>query len=162
MRMSRSLTCIQMRITLFGSAGSGTAKVLVTLGQAFVRGHFRRGMVGGADDEVPSSFAAGMAPSGNSFALTYPGVFGSRVGSGGRASLRAFAGAGLSEGCYAGVWAIAAPKPASGRSRTRRCRGIERAKLLSIDLNPHIFKRTWANPTAPDFALNQLRHERPV
>jgi hypothetical protein len=53
--------------------------------------------------KFPSSFAEGMAPSGNSFALTYPGVFGSRVGSGGRAPLLAFAG----------VWAIAGPKPAS-------------------------------------------------
>jgi hypothetical protein len=34
-----------------------------------------------------------MAPSGNSFALTYPGEFGSRVGFAGRAPLPAFAGA---------------------------------------------------------------------
>src|SRR5260370_39414981 len=62
--------------------------------------------------KFPSSFAVGMAPSGNSFALTYPGVFGSRVGSGGRASLLAFAGACLSGGTCAGVLAIAGTEPA--------------------------------------------------
>src|ERR1700676_1186508 len=62
--------------------------------------------------KFPSSFAEGMAPSGNSFALTYPGVFGSRVGAGGRAPLLAFAGACLSGGRCAGIWAIARPNPA--------------------------------------------------
>src|SRR5713226_623986 len=62
--------------------------------------------------KFPSSFAEGMAPSGNSFALTYPGVFGSRVGSGGRDPLLAFAGACLSGGRCGRVWAIAGPKPA--------------------------------------------------
>jgi hypothetical protein len=54
-----------------------------------------------------------MAPSGNSFALTYPGVFGSRVGAGGRAPLLTFAGACLSVGRCTGVWAIAGPTPAT-------------------------------------------------
>src|ERR1017187_2401949 len=62
--------------------------------------------------KFPSSFAEGMSPSGKSLALTYPGVFGSRVGAGGRAPLAAFAGACLSGGLWAGVWAIAGPKPA--------------------------------------------------
>jgi hypothetical protein len=53
-----------------------------------------------------------MAPSGKSFALTYPGVFGSRVGEFGRAALAACAGTGLSTGVWAEVWAIAAPEPA--------------------------------------------------
>jgi hypothetical protein len=35
-------------------------------------------------------------------------------------------------------------------------------ELLSTDLNLHIFKRTWANPAAPDFAFNQLHHQRAV
>src|SRR3954471_14384556 len=35
--------------------------------------------------KLPSAVAGGRAPSGNSFAATYPGVFGSRVGGTGRA-----------------------------------------------------------------------------
>src|SRR3984885_15590253 len=62
--------------------------------------------------KFPSSFAEGMAPAGNSLAWTYPGVFRSRIGAGGRAGVTAFAGAGLSGGTCAGVWAIAVPKPA--------------------------------------------------
>jgi two-component system, OmpR family, sensor histidine kinase KdpD len=38
----------------------------------------------------------------------------------------------------------------------------EHAELLSTDLNLHIFKRTWANPAAPDFAFNQIHHQRTV
>src|SRR5882724_8138158 len=34
--------------------------------------------------KFPSASAGGTAPSGNSLAVTYPGVFGSRVGGGGR------------------------------------------------------------------------------
>jgi len=122
-----------LTITLFGSAGSGTAKVLglacdagidlavlgfhgefkdVTLGKPSYAAISGAGWWVGPMMKFPSSFAAGMAPSGNAFALTYPGVFGSRVGSGGRAPLLALAGACLSGGCCAGVWAIAAPKPA--------------------------------------------------
>jgi hypothetical protein len=62
--------------------------------------------------KFPSSFAEGMAPSGNSFALTYPGVFGSRVGNGGRAWLLGFAGVCLSGGRCVNVWAIAGLKAA--------------------------------------------------
>src|ERR1700756_3101655 len=90
--------------------------------------------------KFPSSFAEGMAPSGNSFALTYPGVLGSRVGSGGRAPLLAFAGAGLSGGCCAGGWAIAGPTPA--------IRQIKNALVGTpgmhpfIDLKLHILRNT--------------------
>jgi len=37
--------------------------------------------------KLPSAFAGGIEPSGSSFAITYPGVFGSRTGAAGR-SLR--------------------------------------------------------------------------
>src|SRR5437016_14499973 len=72
----------------------------------------RAGLWVGPMMKFPSSFGEGMVPSGNSFALTYPGVFGSRVGAGGRASLLAFAGVSLSGGRCADVWAIAGLKAA--------------------------------------------------
>jgi hypothetical protein len=39
----------------------------------------------------------------------------------------------------------------------RAGRNTEHAELLFTDLNLRIFKRTWANPAAPDFAFNQIR-----
>src|SRR5229473_1623078 len=109
--------------------------------------------------KFPSSFAEGMAPSGNSLALTYPGVFGSRVGSGGRAPLLAFAGACLSGGRCAGVWAIAAPKPAIRQIKNALVGTPNMQNSFPTDLNLHIFKRTWADPAAPDFAFNQVHHK---
>jgi hypothetical protein len=53
--------------------------------------------------KFPSASAGGVVPSGNSLAVTNPGVFGSRVGGVGRA------GAG---GFGAGTWAIAGFTPA--------------------------------------------------
>src|SRR5271170_1934416 len=61
------------------------------------------GLCVGPRMKFPSVFAGALAPSGKSFAVTYPGVLGSRVGGVGRA-----AGAGAAG---AGAWAIAAWKP---------------------------------------------------
>src|SRR5579863_8768196 len=101
--------------------------------------------------KFPSSFADGMAPSGNSFALTYPGVFGSRVGSGGRAPLLAFAGACLSGGRCAGVWAIAGPKPA-----IRQIKNALVGKPNMQNSSPPILTYTSSNapgPTRPSPSL---------
>jgi hypothetical protein len=96
--------------------------------------------------KFPSPFAEGMLPSGNSFALTYPGVFGSRVGSGGRAPLLAFAGACLSGGRRAGVWAIAGPKPAIKQIKNALVGTSNMQNSFPPILKLHIVKRTWANP----------------
>src|SRR5487761_2442371 len=55
--------------------------------------------------KFPSASAGGLVPSGNSLAVTYPDVFGSRVGGVGRAGRDAAGGLGL------GAWAIAGFAP---------------------------------------------------
>src|SRR6185295_7422873 len=53
--------------------------------------------------KFPSALAGAFVPSGNSFAGTYPGVFGSRVGGVGRAGALAAAGAWAGAGCRVAV-----------------------------------------------------------
>src|SRR5579864_1289561 len=101
--------------------------------------------------KFPSSFADGMAPSGNSFALTYPGVFGSRVGSGGRVPLLAFAGACLSEGRCGAVWAIAGPKPA-----IRQIKNALVGKQSMQNSCPPIL--TYTRSAAPGLRLRDFGH----
>jgi hypothetical protein len=73
--------------------------------------------------KFPSASAGGTAPSGNSLAVTYPGVFGSRVGGGGRLGRAA---AGVVEFV---VWANAGFTPAA--------RLIKRAMLNSFVFTFH-------------------------
>src|SRR4051812_20691753 len=64
------------------------------------------GLCVGPRMKLPSSLTGAFAPSGSSFALTYPDVFGSRVGDGGRAG-RAAAAAAAGASAGVGVWARA-------------------------------------------------------
>src|ERR1035437_10764410 len=98
--------------------------------------------------KFPSSFAEGMAPSGNSFALTYPGVFGSRVGAGRRAPLLAFAGACLSGGRCAGVWAIAGRTPTIRQIKNALVATPNMQNSLPPNLNPqHLQTRASGAPS---------------
>ena len=62
--------------------------------------------------KLPSASAGGTAPSGSSFAVTYPGVFGSRVGGVGRAGGVAVCAAGAGVAGVPAVCAIAVLAPA--------------------------------------------------
>src|SRR5580693_2924914 len=82
--------------------------------------------------KLPSAFAGGTEPSGNSFAVTKPGLFGSRVG-----------GAGRSVGCAEGAdWpnaGLISPgaiiKITTTRGAMLRQRGIAVMRLLRSILN---------------------------
>src|SRR5437764_1160448 len=71
--------------------------------------------------KLPSSVAGALAPSGNSLAVTYPGLCGSRVGGTGRAGRT---GAGGTGAC---VWA--APERVIKEARRRRNISFHRSYL---------------------------------
>ena len=78
--------------------------------------------------KLPSTFADGTAPSGNSVALTYPAECGSRVGGVGRA-----AGAGIWTGVAAGAGLLAAcvPPPHAESASAPPMMKPDRAGLMS-------------------------------